>query len=166
VGARLRPFNQTCRQAETRAPALFRARHLSAVGLMVETEKVQHAVQHQDFDFVFDVVAELARLGPGAAQGDGEIAQAGDGRSGGGMTDAWAGGRSGRWNGGKRKHVGGVIQTAKFAIQAAQFGIAGDEAIERLALGNFFLQAAGEKLHRAPAKIGWRAAESHGTAIG
>ena len=72
---------------------------------------------------------------------------------------------SGR-NGGKRKHVGGVIQSAELPIQAAQLGIAGDEAIERLSLGDLFLEAAGEAFHGAAAEIGWRAAESYGTAVG
>ena len=165
MGTRLHPFNQAGGQTETRAPAFFRARHLSAVGFVVETEQVQHAVQHQDLDFVFYSVAEFARLGPGSAQRNGEIAQ-----TGGGPTAAWpgglAGGRADACSGGEREHVGGVIQTAKFAIQAAQIGVAGDEAIERLPLGNFFLEPAGEEFHRAPAEIGWRAAESHGTAIG
>jgi hypothetical protein len=116
---------------------------------MVEAEQVQHAMQHEDLDLVFNVVAEFARLRPGPAERNGQIAQVERGPA-----------------GGERKHVGGVIQAAEFAIQAAQFGIAGDEAIEGLPVGDFFLQDAGEILHGAAAEIGWRAAENYGTAVG
>ena len=79
-------------------------------------------MQHQDLDFVFRAVAEFARLGPGAAQRNSQVAQVGRRRS-----------------GRERQDVGGVIQTAELAIQTAQIGVAGNEAIERLSLGDFFL---------------------------
>jgi hypothetical protein len=47
---------------------------LSAVSFVIEAEQVQQAVQHEDLDFVFDGVAELARLRSCAAQRDSEIA--------------------------------------------------------------------------------------------
>jgi hypothetical protein len=73
----------------------------------------------------------------------------------------------GAWRGGrKRKHVRGVIQAAKLAIEAAQFGVAGDEAIKRLSFGDFVPEAVGKALHGAAAEIGWRAAENYGTAVG
>src|ERR1700722_11314330 len=75
LGARLHPFDQTVGQTQTRTPTFFRARHLSAVGLVVEPEQMEHAVQHEDFDFLFDAVAELARLRSCSPQRNGEIAQ-------------------------------------------------------------------------------------------
>ncbi len=94
-------------------------------------------------DFLFGGVAEFAGLGAGA--------------------------RERRWRGrprrrlsavgaaGKREHVGGVVLAAEVAIQAAQFGIAGDQAVERAALGDLALQAAGEAFDGA------RGAASAGT---
>ena len=40
-------------------------------------QQVEHAVQHQDLDFVLDGVAEFARLRAGAASGDGDVAEEG-----------------------------------------------------------------------------------------
>ena len=76
--------------------------------------------------------------------------------------------RSPRAGGGKREHVGGVVLAAEIAIQAAQFGIAGD-AGNRTArpLATSSLQAAGEAFARlAAAEVGWRAAEGDATAVG
>ena len=68
------PLNQPGRETQARTPALLGARHLSAVSFVIEAEQVQQAVQHEDLDFVFDGVAELARLRSCAAQRDSEIA--------------------------------------------------------------------------------------------
>ena len=42
------------RQAEFLAPARFGPRHLAGVGFVVEAGEMQHSVQHEDADLVFD----------------------------------------------------------------------------------------------------------------
>ena len=42
---------------------------------MVVAQQVEHAVQHQDLDFLLDGVAEFARLRAGAPQRNGDVAQ-------------------------------------------------------------------------------------------
>ena len=59
-------------------------------------------MQHENLNFLFDIMTEFARLRSGAPQGNGEVTQVG----GGGCS-------------GKGEHVSGVIEAAKFAIQAA-----------------------------------------------
>jgi hypothetical protein len=49
-------------------------------------------------------------------------------------------------------------------IQAAQFGIARDQAVERAALAHFHLQAAGESLNGAAVEIRRHAPERNGAA--
>jgi hypothetical protein len=41
---------------------------------VVHAQEVQHPVQHQNPDFLFSGVPELAGLSAGASQGDGEVA--------------------------------------------------------------------------------------------
>jgi len=132
-----------------RAPAFFGAGHLPAVLFVVEAEQVQEAVQHQDFDLALDAVTELPRLPARAPEGDGKIAE------------MFGGG--GGWKG---KHVGGIIQTAELVIQAAQLDVAGDEATERLSLGDLPLKAERETFDGAAAEVGWRAAKNDGTTFG
>ena len=106
-------------------------------------------MQHENLNFLFDIMTEFARLRSGPSQGNGEIAQV-------------RGGRCGR----KREHVGGGIEAAKFAIQAAQLGVAGNQATKWLPFSNFALQAAGETLRGSATEFRRRAAEGYGTAIG
>ena len=104
---------------------------------MVVAHQVKHAVQHQDADFLLDGVAEFARLRAGAASGDGDVAEERAARA----------GRLGR----EREDVGGVVLAAEVAVQAAQFGVAGDQHVEGAALGDFLSQVPRETLDRARA---------------
>ena len=61
--------------------------------------EVQHAVEQQDADFVFDGVSPFAGLGAGAVEGDGDVAEI--------FLRAV--------NGGKRQDVGGVVLAAETA---------------------------------------------------
>ena len=70
-----RPLDQAVRQAQPHAPALLRARHPAAVGFMIHAQQVQHAVQHQDADFLLGRVAELAGLRARTIDGDRDVAQ-------------------------------------------------------------------------------------------
>jgi hypothetical protein len=59
-----------------------------------------------------------------------------------------------------------MIFAQEFKVQAAQLGIARNQAIEGAALGHFQLEAAGESLDGPAAEI-WRdAAERNGAAWG
>ena len=69
------PLDQSVGQTQARAPALFGARHAPAVGFMVHAQQMQHAMEHQDLDFLFGSVAEFARLRAGAGERNGEIAK-------------------------------------------------------------------------------------------
>jgi hypothetical protein len=86
---------------------------------MIEADKMQRAVQHQNADFVGDRMAMLFRLHARMVEGDGKIA---DG----------AAGVAGR----KRQHIGGGIITPKFPVQPLQFDIAGNQATKCTPFGN------------------------------
>jgi hypothetical protein len=87
--------------------------HPALVGLMVVAEEVEEAVEHEDGDFGFGVVAEVAGLGGGAVDGDGEVAEV-------------AGGIRG-WEG---EDVGGLVEPAEVAVEAAEIVVGGDEDAE------------------------------------
>ena len=42
---------------------------------MIHAEEMQHAVQHEDADFLLRRVPELAGLRAGAGEGDGDVAE-------------------------------------------------------------------------------------------
>ena len=97
-----------------RAPAFFGARHGAGVGLVIMAQQVQHAVQHQDPDFRARWSGRTRAPAPG--RGPAEMA----------MSPRTA--PSPSQLGGKREHVGGVVLAAEVAVQAPQFGVAGDQA--------------------------------------
>src|ERR1035437_3854760 len=66
----------------------------------------------------------------------------------------------------ERAHVGRVVLAAEIAIQAAEFGVAGDQGVERAALDNFLLQLAGEAFDRRPPQTCGHATERDATAFG
>ena len=90
------------------------------IGLVIHAQQVQQRRAASGSDFI---VRWYARSGaPARARGPSEIAISPKGQtlfSG----SRWAGGR-------ERQHVGGVILAAKFTVQAAQLGVAGNQAIE------------------------------------
>ena len=100
------PFDEAGGKTEFGAPAFFEARHLAAIGLVIVSQQVEDAMEHEDGNFLFDGVSEFASLRAGAAERDGEVAEAGTGR-------------------GKGEDVRRVVFLAEVAIEAAQFGIAG-----------------------------------------
>src|SRR6185437_2636078 len=130
------------------APAFLRAGHGAGIRLMVHAEEVQYTVQHQDANFVFDRVSEFPGLRAGAAEGDCQIAE----RIGSGP--------------GKGQDVGSIVLLAELAIQAAQFGIAGDEHVEAAAAGDFRLELSGEEGEAPLAQRLRDAPEYHSTAVG
>jgi hypothetical protein len=107
---------------------------------------MEHAVEHQNAEFVLGGVAELASLGAGAGRGDREVAEV-------------------TVRPGERKHVGRVILAAKLSIEAAQLGVAGDQAIEALAASDLTLQFAGEAPKRVCGRFGHRTAKRDSTAF-
>src|ERR1035438_2305108 len=66
----------------------------------------------------------------------------------------------------EREHVGGGVLATEIAIQAAQFGVARDQGVERAALGGLLLQRAGEAFDRRPAQSCGDATERDATAFG
>jgi hypothetical protein len=111
-------------------------------------------MQHEDLDLLPGVVAEVAGLGSGAGERDGDVAEVGARGQGPG-----AGGR-------ERKHVRRAIVAQEFTVQAAQVGIARNQAVEGAALGHFQLEAARESLDGPASEIWWDAPERNGTALG
>ncbi len=95
-------------------------------------------------------MAEFASLGAGAAQRDGQVAQ----------TSAVAPG------GGKREDVSGVILMAEIAVEAAEFGIAGDQRVEGRTARHLFLKTASEAFDGRAAQSGGNATERDATAFG
>ncbi len=68
---------------------------------------------------------------------------------------------------GKRKHIGGVILAAKSRFRRAQFGIAGDQAVEGAAIGDLAPAACGRSAGWARGRnVGGGTAESDATAFG
>jgi hypothetical protein len=114
---------------------------------MIHAQQVQQAMQHENPDLLQGAVAEGPSLGAGAWKGDGDVSKKGA-------------------RGGERQHVGGVIVAQKLKVQAAQFGIARDQAVEGAAMGHFHLEAAGESLDEPAAEIRRDAPERNGTALG
>ena len=104
---------------------------------MVHAQKMQHAVEHQDGDLLFHRVPKLARLPGGALGRNGDLAQV-----------------SARLAAGEGKDVGCVVLTQKLEVQPPQFAVAGDQAGEAAARGDFFAQALGE-LAATPAGSSW-----------
>ena len=99
---------------------------------MIHPQQVEHAVEHQDPDFLLRSMPKFAGLRAGPGQGDGEIAE---------RPLA-----CGRWQAadGNDSTSVAIVLAAEVAIQAAQFGVAGDQAVECAALGDFVLELAGE----------------------
>jgi hypothetical protein len=128
-------------QAQAGTPSLFGASHPAAVAFVIHAQQVQDAVKHQDLDFLLGPVAEFAGLGAGAGKRDGDIAQWGAGCRG---PDA---GGLGLGNRRERQNVRGVVLAAKNSVQAAQFGVARDQAIEGTAVSHFRLEFPREPLN-------------------
>ena len=72
------------------------------------------------------------------AEGDGNVAEEARARSGLDRLSLSTG-----WEG---EHVGGVILAAEVAVQAAEFGVAGDQSVEGAVLGDFLLEACGRNV--------------------
>ena len=65
------PFHKAFRKGEALTPEGFGARHLAAVGFVIQAQQVEQAVQHQDANLIFEGVAEHRGLfaGPGGGYG-------------------------------------------------------------------------------------------------
>src|SRR5674476_275771 len=140
------------------APAFFGASHGPGIGFVIVAHQVKHAVQHEDLDFLLDRVAEFTRLGAGAPQGDGDVAEertAPDPRGVPRSRLCW-----------EREHVGRVVLAAEVAIEAAELGVAGDQGVERAPLANFLFQRAGEASDRRPPQTCRDPTEPDATAFG
>ena len=111
---------------------------------MVHAQQVQNAVQHQDAKLALGIVAELAGLGAGTVEGDGNVAEVVGRRKGlphrGNRSLTFAA-PIGQGTAREGKDVGGVIFSAKFTVQAAQFRVAGHQAIEAAAAAYLALQS-------------------------
>jgi len=105
-------------------------------------------MQHQDADFVFEGVAERGGLCAGAGCGDGYFTKLPDGRR-------------KRLPHRKREDVGGVVFAEEAAVEAAEFAIAGDEAGEAGAPGDFATQSPGEVFQVAAVQFRRGAAEQN-----
>src|SRR5687767_6134434 len=102
-------LNQTGGEAKILAPLFLRPGHPSAIGVMVHSEKMQHAVQHENRNLVFACMAVLLCLFGRALGGDGDIAKCALFLSG--------------WKG---KHVRGAILASKLAVEARELRVVRD----------------------------------------
>src|SRR4051794_25625793 len=110
-------------------------------------KEVKNAVQHEDAQLVLGGMAEVASLRASAHHRNGEIAE---------MAVL----------AGERQHVRRVVLAAEIAIEAAQLGVAGDQAIEAAAAGNTAFQSAREGGKGSGAHVRRGAAKRDGTAFG
>ncbi len=99
------------------AELLLELAHLAAIGFVIVTGEVQHAVKDQHLYLGEQVVADSGGLGPRRLQGDGDVAARGL---------AW--GRSGK--SGKGKHVGGLVLAPELQVEALNFGVAGEQDVD------------------------------------
>lgn len=141
-------MNEPGGQVKFGAPERFAAGHFTVIGFMVHAKEMECAMEHENHDLLFDGVAELGGLLAGALEGDGEFVGTGEG-----------------------KDVGGGILTAELEVEAAEFGIAGEQAgeIQAKAIG----ESLGEGLDGRSIESGGDAPEgdkwigwSHGEALG
>jgi len=105
-------------------------------------------MEHKDADFGFRMVAESQGLGAGTMVRDRDIAE------------------GSRYAAGKREYIGGVVFAAEVAVQAAQFGVGGNQAIEGPAAAKFTLQTAGKAAQSEGAQIRGDSTECNSTAFG
>jgi hypothetical protein len=85
---------------------------------VVQAEKVQEAVEHEDFQFGFEGVTEFFGLGGSALMGDGEVAE------------------RFRCERGEREDVGGAFLAEESGVEPLEFGVGGDAAMEVAAGGD------------------------------
>lgn len=100
-------------------PFILGACHLAVVALMIKAGEMQHAMQHENSDFFHPGMAVLICLSLRALNRNCEFA------------DLPGGIRSG-----KREHVGRVVASQEFAIQAKQLAIIRQEASKGAPSGN------------------------------
>ena len=87
-------------------------------------EEMEEAVEHQDFDFGGDVVAEAGGLFEGTVGGDGHFAEFGFA--------------------GEAEDIGGVIVLEEGQIKPVEFLVVRDQNGERLTCGEFGREAGGK----------------------
>jgi hypothetical protein len=100
---------------------------------VVHAKQVEKAMEHQDPDFVFEPMAELAGLGAGAGEGDGKITKS---------VVSFAAATVKERSCSKREYIGYRILSPKGAVQPAQFGVGRDQAIEWAAGGHLDFECA------------------------
>lgn len=83
---------------------------------MIEPRKMKDAVQHQDSNLVFEIVAVLSGLRPRAVDGNRDLAQKAIARP-----------------RGEREYVGRVVSAQEVAVQPLEIGVARDKTGERTA---------------------------------
>lgn len=102
------------------AELLFESTHLSAIGFMIVTGQVQHAMQDENLDFREQVVADPSRLGASPLHGDGDIA----------ARRRLSGRRfSGAAKSREGEHVGRRILAAELQVEALNLSVAGEQNI-------------------------------------
>jgi hypothetical protein len=99
---------------------------------MIKACQVQHAMQHENANFIEQGMAVLCGLRGSAFDGDGHFAHFG-----------W------RVATGKGEHVRGIFAVQKLAVQAKQLAIAAHEAGERTVTGYLCGEAARKLLQAA-----------------
>ena len=114
----MRTIDQRCGQIELGAQARFETRHASIVRFMIVAGKVQHAVQHQDFQFSGKVMTVALSVFAGDLSRDGDVAA------------GWSR---------EREHVGRLVFAAKAAVELTQALVACDQDI-------YFTFYAGQRL--------------------
>ena len=82
---------------------------------MVFSGEVQEAVEDEDADFLAEGVAVGGGLAGGGVEGDGEVAGVM-------LRDLWGGGEA--------EDVGGLVLAAKVFVEAAEFGVGGEEELD------------------------------------
>src|SRR3984957_2969983 len=96
---------------------------------------MQHAMQHQDLDFLADRVPVLGGLAPGMLERNRNVAEEPKGLP-----------------GGKRQHIRSAVIFTKIAVEPPQLRISRDQASEGTSACNFGLQALRESARLPPRK--------------
>lgn len=107
---------------EIGAKLLLEFAHLAAVGFVIVTGEVQHAVKDEDLYLREQVVANAGGLGTSRLEGDGDVAARGRvfGRK----------GSSGAGKIGEGKHVGRLVLAAELQVKALNLRVAGEQDVD------------------------------------
>jgi hypothetical protein len=106
-------LNEAGGKTEFGAEPLLEFEHFAAIGFVIVTGEVQHAVEDENLYLGEQVVADGGGLGASGLERDGDVAALGGGEE-----------------RGKGKHVGGFVLAAELQVEALNFGVAGEQDVD------------------------------------